>query len=169
MSAAKRDSRSKQARTRRQAAEALLASEERPSPWLAPFAIALFVARLLVPAEDAANGGTLWLTQCWLLLAVFWIWDAFRRGCLKFRADRFDVCVGILVAGHVVSALYVFVEGGQRRAALNMLWEWVGLGVSVVLMRQLLRSRDDVRRFLWGLTAVVGALALFCRRRRRRT
>ena len=44
---------------------------------------------------------------------------------------------GLLAAGHVVSALAVVVAGtGHRRAAVNLLWEWIGVGVAVVVLRR---------------------------------
>lgn len=130
-----------------------------PSGLLAGLAVAFFIARLLIPTEAAALGESLWLTQCWLMLAVAWVIDAYRRGQLRWNVDRLDVAVGAMVAGHVLSAGAVLLDGGDKRSALNMLWEWVGLGVSFVLLRQVLQTRLDVRRFLWAFTSVVVVLA----------
>ena len=153
MSASRRKTRSRKSKSTATRArtlktrEADLAAEWSPSRLLAGFAVAMFVARLLVPTEAAANGDLLWLTQCWLLLAVAWVVDAYRRGRLRFRCDRLDVAVGVLVAGHVVSAVVIILlNDGEKRAALNMLWEWVGLGVSFVILRQVLQTRLDIRR-----------------------
>lgn len=106
----------------------------------------LIAARLLVPAEAAVLGGSLWITQLWLAAVILWGWDAFRRRDFRLRWGAVDVAVWSVVLGHLISTLYVLQGNGEARSALNMLWEWVGLGCAFFLIRQLIRTREDAGR-----------------------
>src|SRR5690606_14697616 len=105
------------------------------------------LARYFLPAESAALGETLWIVQFWLISAVVWFWLSARRGDPRRRFDAFDFGVGLLVGGHVLSAAAVLLTEGDRRAALNMLWEWIGIGVATLMLRDVLR-RDEGRSHL---------------------
>ena len=48
----------------------------------------------------------------------------------------------LIVAGHVISTAVLFHSGGNRRAALNMSWEWIGLGLTFFLLREIVPSRS---------------------------
>lgn len=99
--------------------------------------LALVVVRWLVPAESAPDGETLWIVQLWFAAAIVWAWSRFRSGNWALRLNAFDAALWILVAGHVISTAVVFRTGGDRRAALNMAWEWLGLGATFFLLRQI--------------------------------
>jgi hypothetical protein len=116
--------------------------------WLAPVVAGLVAARLFVPAESAAQGETLWIVLLWLLCGLAWLFDASRNGDLLRRCDGLDGAVAVLVGGHVISALVVLGTEGQKRAALNSLWEWLGVGVAFVLLRVVLRRREQRDRLL---------------------
>jgi len=109
---------------------------------------ALIICRLLVPTESAAAGETLWIVQLWLIAGVVWVWFAFRNGEFAPRMDRLDLFLGIIIVGHGLATVGVFVGGGDRRAALNMFFEWVGLGVAFFLTRQVLRTPSDAARLM---------------------
>lgn len=119
----------------------------------------LLVARLLVPAEASVLGDTLGLVQLWFAAGVLWAWNSFRTGEFSLRVGWLDAALWLLIAGHAVSGLSVFVLGGDRRAVLNLVWEWIALGVSFFLVRQILVTRTDARRLLLVMTATVTALA----------
>ncbi len=119
----------------------------------------LLVARLLIPTESAAQGDTLWLVQLWLAAGLLWVLSCHRQRDFRIRFDRFDVLLAVVVLGHVVSAVVVVLTEGQKRAAINMLWEWVGLGLSFFLMRQALRSLIDGRRLLLAMVVATASLA----------
>jgi hypothetical protein len=107
------------------------------TPWLSLAAGALFVTRFFVPAESAHLGETLWIVQLWLVVAALGAWASARLGDGRWRWDWGDAAVVLLAAGHVVSALAVVVTGaGQQRAAVNLLWEWIGVSVAVVILRR---------------------------------
>ena len=81
-------------------------------------------ARFFLPTESAAEGETLWLVVLTLLYAAtqhFWRW---RNGEGPRRLDRVDAAMIALVAAHVVSSGAVVCGAGQKRAAINMAWEW---------------------------------------------
>ncbi len=119
---------------------------------------ALLFARLLVPTELPQEGRTLWIVQLWLGVGLIWAWDRFREGDLRIRFSRVDAMLWIVVAGHALSALAVFVNGGHERYAINATWEWVGLGVSLFLMRQVIRTVADRSALL--LTMLAAAVAM---------
>ncbi|MCA9068037.1 MAG: hypothetical protein KDA84_03905, partial [Planctomycetaceae bacterium] len=117
-------------------------------------AVALLVAaRWFIPPESAVFGETLWIVQLWLGIVLLWVWDAYRRNDYRVRIDALDLGVGMVVFGHIISAIPVLRGQGDQRAALNLLWEWVGLGVSFFLLRQLLRTRKDYQRLIGILVA----------------
>lgn len=112
------------------------ASAARGAGWLAIWGLALLVVRLFVPAESAHLGETLWIVQLWLCTATVWLLFALLRRDMRLTFDRADAAVWLLVGGQVVSALVLLATEGHKRAALNLLWEWVGVGVAVTLLRQ---------------------------------
>lgn len=121
---------------------------------------ALPAARLLVPTESAAAGDTLWLVQLWLGLGVIWAWWSYRAGKVSPQIDRWDVAVGILVGGHVLAALVVVATSGDKRAAVNSLWEWVGLGTLFFLVRRVVVNDSLRRTLVIGFTSLTIALSV---------
>ncbi|MGH7198987.1 MAG: O-antigen ligase family protein, partial [Planctomycetaceae bacterium] len=105
-------------------------------------------------------GKTLWITQLWLAAGLTWLLAAVREGRRTLRLDWLDAAVWLIVAGHAVSALFVVTRGdGQARAALTGLWEWIGLGLSFFLIRQVIRTFDEGRRLALIMVALTVALA----------
>jgi hypothetical protein len=120
----------------------------------------LIVTRMLIPTEAAVQGDSLWIVQLWLGLGVLWAWNCRVNEDYRIRFDWIDLTMWLLVAGHVISALSVVVKaGGDQRAALNMMWEWVGLGIGFFLLRQVLWKGSEVRNFLVAIVAVSTVLA----------
>ncbi|REJ85606.1 MAG: O-antigen ligase domain-containing protein [Planctomycetota bacterium] len=129
------------------------AAKPYPSGLFATLGLALFAVRFFVPAESAALGDTLWIVVLWLLAGCFWSLLAYRNGERPLRLDRYDAAVWLLVAGHVISAGVVVATAGQQRAALNMLWEWIGVGLAVSLLRRWLPA-VALRRQVSGVVCV---------------
>ena len=140
-------------RTRRRSlaksADSTLSHAEVDATWNAFLFAAglLFLARFLVPAESADEGETLWIVVGWLLLAVGTAWIALREGRFSLELSWPEAAVGLLAFGQVVSALAVVATAGDKRAAVNMLWEWLGVFVAFVLIRQ--TRRDPAMQRLW--------------------
>lgn len=122
---------------------------------------AVLVARWLVPAESAALGDTLWLTQGTLLLGLIWSLGAMWYDVPRVRWRLSDTAVLLLVAGHVLSALLVVVGTGDKRAAVNLLWEWVSLGMLWFLVRMEVATWGDREGLVAALLATVTTLAAY--------
>ena len=120
---------------------------------------ALLIARLLIPAEASVLGDTLGLVLLWFAAVVLWAWSCFRTGSFAVRLGWLDAALWLLIAGHAISTGWVFVIGGDRRAAVNMLWEWIALGVSFLLIRQTMTARLDAQRLLLVMSAMAVAMA----------
>lgn len=116
--------------------------------WLPVAVCVLVTSRFFLPAESAAQGDTLWIVLLWLLCAGAWLFDAYRNAQPRNRPDGLTAAIALLVCGHLVSALRVLLTEGDRRAALNMLWEWVGIAVAAWLIRAVLRTREGREQLL---------------------
>ena len=113
-------------------------AEPSPNGTLLPaLAGLLLAARYLQPTEGAFQGETLWQAQLWLLGATVWGWHAWRTGALRLRVGLLDALLALLVIGHALSTVPVLWQGGEARAAVNLVWEWVGLAAALFLVRQL--------------------------------
>jgi hypothetical protein len=134
---------------------------EPPSPalrFLEAIVAALVMIRLLVPPEGSVLGRTLWITPAWFVAALLAVWLRSREGLARRKLDWLDAGVFVLTAGHVLSALrLIAMQDGDRRVALNMLWEWLALAVSFLLLRGVLA--DASRRAAWQRMMVALAIA----------
>lgn len=122
----------------------------------------LITARYFLPAESAAQGETLYLVLVWLLVAALFCITQLLDRSRSFQPDRFDAAVWLLVFGQVTAVLVmIFFYQGQQRAALNMLWEWVALGISFSLLRRLIAPPDLRFTFLLGILTTVVLLSIY--------
>jgi len=122
----------------------------------AGLATALILVRFFLPAEAATRGETLWISALWLVLALggslLWI-----RHRWALTLDGLDVSVVVWMGLQIVSALALVVSGsGNRRDAMNLAWEWLGLGASWFLLRH--GFAEHLRHQLVFLTTVTGTL-----------
>lgn len=119
-------------------------------------AVALLIARWLVPTEAAAQGTTLWLVSGWLVLAVFWfLLVGLGIVAGRLRPDRYDGVAWLLVCPQVLSAIVLVIgHDGDGRAAVNLAWEWIGLGVQFFLLRRLVWSLPGRQALLRVAVAV---------------
>ena len=51
-------------------------------------------------------------------------------------------------------------QGGDKRAACNMLWEWLALGISFILLRQMVAIEKHRRQLALGMFSLVFCLSL---------
>ena len=104
--------------------------------WLLGGMTALLVARPLFPSESAAaHGDGMTMVMLWISLAVFWLLGAVGRPKFSVRFGWTDAAVLLLVGWHTVAAVWATTHGSPR-PAINMLWEWVGMGLCFLLARQ---------------------------------
>lgn len=120
---------------------------------------AVVICRLLTPTDAAAAGETLWIAQLSLLAFVVWALAVYRAGVLRLIFCRADAAVLLLCLGHGAGALFVMVTSGDKRAALNMFWEWCGVAVTYFLMRWLLRTAVEWRSLLLAVAAAAVSLS----------
>ncbi|MEN6450289.1 MAG: O-antigen ligase family protein [Thermoguttaceae bacterium] len=145
--------------------------------WLLGGMTALWVARPLFPSEAAATGDGLTVVMLWIALAVFWMLGAIGRpsdkgdsahlperskGCFAqmgsfpfFRFGATDAAVLALMLCFTAATLWA-VAHGSPRPAINVLWEWLGMGLSFFLARQLISTPREAR----AVVAVMVALAV---------
>ena len=119
----------------------------------------LLLARMLIPTESADAGDTLWIVQLWLGAGLIWCWVKYRQRDFHVRLDWYDLAVWLLVAGHVISAMHVVCTVGHKRAAVNMLWEWIGLGVLFFLVRRTATTAHARSHLLVAFTSSAIVLA----------
>ena len=127
--------------------------------WLLAGMTALFVARPLFPSESAATfGDGLTMVMLWIALAVFWLLGAIGRPKVSIRFGPVDAAVLLLVGWYAVAALWA-AEHASARPALNMLWEWVGMGLCFLLARQLIVTAREARAMAVVMVALAVALS----------
>lgn len=120
----------------------------------------VLLARWLIPTEGTASGDTLWLTSLTLAAAAGFCWWMSRVSFDRVRFEKLDVAVWFLCGAHVLSAITVMVTEGNKRAASNMLWEWLAVAVLFSLLRQTITEHSRAR-FLRTLLVVTTALACY--------
>ncbi len=123
--------------------------------WLLAGLVALLVARPLFPTESAVFGDGLPVVMLWIALAVCWLLGAIGRRQWEVRFGWVDAAVGALVLWHTVAGVAA-VFRGSARPAVNITWEWIGMGLCFLLARQIIVTRREARAVL----AVMAALAV---------
>jgi hypothetical protein len=130
-------------------------------PWLLGGMTALLVARPLFPSESAASyGDGMTMVMLWIALSVFWLLGAAGRPEFSLRFGWTDAMVLLLVLWHTAAALWA-AGHGTPRPALNMLWEWVGMGLCFFLARQLIVTPREGRAVVAVMVALAVAVAGF--------
>ncbi|MFN9717758.1 MAG: O-antigen ligase family protein [Planctomycetota bacterium] len=116
--------------------------------------LAMFSAGFFWPTEDAVSGSGLHLVILWLLLTACHALFDWRSGCKagsRFRPGLADAGVILLVAGHAISTLTVFHDQADRRSALNLSFEWIGLLIQWFCMRHWASRQNSLRSLLSSL------------------
>ena len=128
-------------------------------------AFALLTAGFLWPAEEAVSGAGLHLVVLWMLLGLVhailrWrsIGDA---GAVRFSTRWIDLGVVLIAAGHLISTAVVFQREGDRRAAMNLTFEWMGLCIAWWLFRSLFFDRRIAAQGVAVVTAICIGLSCF--------
>ncbi|SFH86885.1 O-antigen ligase family protein [Planctomicrobium piriforme] len=124
--------------------------------------IALFLIRCLVPAEGVEQGQTLWIAAAWLVFATVRVWWMSRHESWHRPAWSWtDTGTALLVGGHCLSALLVvFLANGDRRAALNGCWEWLAVGATWFVLRDMLRTQSVRTGLSRALLVTIAVLSL---------
>lgn len=145
------------ARARKQPAEAALASHSPASDFSTIALAGLLGARFFQLAESADQGDTLWLAVLTFAFCSLQSWIRWRAGQRTRRLDRIDAAAIALVGAHLISALTVILTSGQKRAAVNLSWEWLS---SLLLWFEFRRAFEQRRGATLLRTVVVLGVAL---------
>lgn len=134
-------------------------------PLLLGALVAIFVARPLLVSESAATvaGDGLPFVMLTLVLAIVWWGAATARPRFPARLGRVDLGWLALIVWQAAGTL-VAVRTGGARAAINVCWEWAGLGLAFVLLRQLIADDRELRALvvvMIALAVVLSAYGLF--------
>ena len=132
------------------------AGADKLRPWLLATAVALTVARPLLPSEGTITSGDgLIFDLVPLALAAIWMVRVIGRRGGTARYGAVDAAVVVLVAWHGLSALAAM-RTGAPRPAVNAAWQWVALATMFFLIRQLINSAREIR----AVAAVMISLAV---------
>ncbi len=129
------------------------------------FTFALLTAGFLWPTEEAVAGAGLHLVVLWMLLGLFHAVRSWRFPGKAKAAGRsmrwLDLGIFLIVVGHLISTIVVFRLEGDRRAALNLTFEWTGLGVAWWVMRSLFIDRRVAAQGVAVVVAICVGLSCF--------
>lgn len=140
--------------------------------------VALFVCAFLWPSEGAIAGDGLHLSVLWLIaLAGLSLWDvrqlATDETALLSKPHRsgqmsvekmVTLGMGLLLVGVWVSTWNVFRASGDRRAALNLAFDWTAIAGSAWLCRHLIlrpESRRAITHLVAGLSVGLAAYGIW--------
>ncbi len=128
---------------------------------MAGIAAALIFSRFFLPAESAAQGDTLWIVAAWMIFgAIAGLGSSF--GWLpSLRMGPMDFAVAGWMGGQIVASIVVVFNGGDKRSATNLAWEWVGLLIVWLVVRHGMVDRSIRQAILRALILTGGLLAGF--------
>ncbi|MFM9069366.1 MAG: hypothetical protein ACKOUR_18830, partial [Planctomycetota bacterium] len=119
---------------------------------------ALIVALPLVPSEAVALGGGVLLILCTLALTLVAAMVGWRRGERGMMGSPVDLLLGAFFFLFIVSGIQAL-AGGHGRSILNVVWQWLALGLLWLLVREWLRSPVVRRATIAVLLAVAAGLS----------
>ena len=121
---------------------------------------ALMTARAYWPSEidpsQVSGSGLVWVLAM-LIVAGLWIASSLFGGRFRFRWSWTDAAVVALVFLVGLSST----RGLDRRLAINLAWEWAGLGFAYVLARNLPRTRGESTVLAGALVATAVAVSAY--------
>jgi O-antigen ligase len=121
---------------------------------------ALVTARAYWPSETepnkASGSGLLWVLAM-LIVAGLGVAATLIGGRFRFRFSWTDAAVVPLMFLVGLSS----VQGQERRLAINLAWEWAGLGFAYILARNLPRARGESTVLAGALVATAVAVSAY--------
>jgi O-antigen ligase len=121
---------------------------------------ALMTARAFWPSEpdlkEGAGSGMYWVLAVFVVFGLA-LADALIGGRFRFRWSWTDALVVGLTFLVALSALHAV----DRRPALNLAWEWVGLGLMYLLLRNLPRTRNESSALAGSIVATAFAVSAY--------
>jgi hypothetical protein len=126
---------------------------------LAAMCSTLFFVRFFLPAESAAQGETLWIVALWIVCGLTCAAGSWCGALPRIRLDWLDGSVALWIGCQIVSGIAVVLTTGEKRSAMNMTWEWVGLGITWLIIRRCLLRTGARRAIQVGMIATGTVLA----------
>lgn len=121
---------------------------------------ALLTARAYWPSEPdvrvGAGGGLLWVLGV-LFAAGLAFAASFVGGKFRWRWSWTDAALALLVVLVAISANHA----ADRRPAINLAWEWVGLGLAYFLIRNLPRTAQESSALTGAMVATAVAVSVY--------
>ena len=126
--------------------------------------IALLVISVLIPSEAAIADGTYApLAAGWCVLLVLWATSMWLAPAATVRLGWTEVALAALIGWHSLAAV-VALGSVNGRQSVNALWLYIGYGLSVFLLRQMLtlavQARAMLAAMVW-LATLLAALGLY--------
>lgn len=126
---------------------------------LAAMCSTLFFARFFLPAESAAQGETLWIVVLWIICGLVCAAGSWSGALPRIRLDWLDGSVALWIGCQIVSGIAVVLTTGEKRSAMNMTWEWVGLGITWAIVRHYVMGTGARRAIQVGMIVTGTVLA----------
>jgi hypothetical protein len=121
---------------------------------------ALVTARPYWPSElepsKVSGSGLIW-SFAMIMVAGLWIAATLCGGRFRYRLSWTDLAVVTLMFLVGLSS----VQGLERRLAINLAWEWAGLGLAYILTRNLPRTRCETTVLAGALVATAVAVSAY--------
>ena len=121
--------------------------------------LVLLLMRFFCVAESADRGETLWIVSFWMVALFVWVVVSWKSSFPITPSGWFGIGVALLAIGHVVSSLIVVITIGDKRAAINLAWEWIGVATGWFLLRQQCQFVAFRQELLAGLIAAGASIA----------
>ena len=106
--------------------------------------------------ERGAGAGLIWVLAL-LIVAGLAIAAGLIGGRFRFRWSWADAAVVALVLLVAFSSLHAL----DRRPAINLAWEWIGLGIAYLLLRNLPRTRAESAVLAGAMVATAFAVSVY--------
>lgn len=126
---------------------------------LAAMCSTLFSVRFFLPAESAAQGETLWIVVLWIVCGLACAAASWCGSLPRIRLDWLDGAVALWIGCQIASGIAVVLTTGEKRSAVNMTWEWVGLGITWLIVRHFVLGTGARRAIQVGMIVTGTVLA----------
>lgn len=118
---------------------------------------ALVCTRLYWPGENAPEGHGLGWVLALLLTSLLAVAAAWVGGQFRWRASTADIALLVLI-GLIAFSVPL---SADRRAAISVFWQWVGVGLVYFLVRWLPQDQRELKAILLALAATAVALSIY--------
>jgi O-antigen ligase len=129
-------------------------------PYFLAATVLLIVARVFVPSEPASAGEGIPFVQYWLLLSLAWVAVRLRRQRDPLALGGVELLLLVLTAWYIVCGI-IGAARGSPRPVINSVWEWIGIVVAFLLIRQLIKTPAECRAIVLVMIGVAAGLAIY--------